>query len=69
LHRIDDWVRCVNLVLRVLSGSVLGAGHVLGWDALAACGLGVSRFANLWFLAALELAFSDIVDYLLLDLM
>jgi hypothetical protein len=56
-------------MLRVLSRSVLGAGHVLGWDALAACGLGVSRFANLWFLAALELAFSDIVDYLLLDLM
>lgn len=69
MHRIDDWVRCVNLVLRVLSGSVLGAGHVLGWDALAACGLGVGQFVYLRLLAALELAFSDIVDYLLLDLM
>lgn len=49
-------------MLWVLSGSVLSR------DALAACGLGIGRFANLWFLAALELAFLDIVDYLLLDL-
>lgn len=41
------------------------SGSVLRRDALAACGLG--RLVGLGF-AALELAFSDIVDYLLLDL-